>query len=84
MNDFIRIRRVGQPQIQFQWHGPWPPPEHVLIATFDGREALVQATEDEATLHRVMASELPDDMDYTYLARGALYVEDLEAWDGRS
>lgn len=84
MTDFLRIRRDGHEDLMLGYQGPWPPPLHLLVTEMDGKPLVVGATESEGTLHRVIASELPDDLDHPNVARGALYVEDPDTWDGRT
>lgn len=74
----------GREDLMLSYAGPWPPP-HLMVTEMDGKPLVVGATAEQGTLHRVTASELNDDeADHPNIARGALYVEDPETWDGRT
>ncbi len=89
MNDFVRLRLEGKSSINLSWTRPWPPPEtlHMLMLG-DGAIALasyeIEIPEKSKPFYRVTYSELPDDYDSSHLARGALYVDDPETWDGQT
>ncbi len=87
MSDFVRLRVDGKPNVNISWTQPWPPPEILHLVVLDNEMVGLAAYEipgESKPLYQVTCSKLPDDLDSPHLARGALYVDDPETWDGRT
>jgi len=91
MRQFIRVYPSGDPRTRtFAFMGEWPPPESlVLVAVGDEPVGARPATADDSpttVFHRVSCSEITDEeiASMSHVARGALYVEDPNTWDGRT
>jgi hypothetical protein len=91
MSQFIRIYPSSDPRaMNLAFKGEWPPPEKMVLIAVDGTPVGARpATDDDlpsTVLHRVSCSEITDDeiASMSHVARGALYVEDPNTWDGRT